>query len=340
MRGTRRDRVALLHLSPAEMADFVACDRDLLNQSHEVRSLWYRGTLHGWPDALRILWAVARSDSNVSWFAYDQAYYAVRFSRLLGKRSVVILGGFDVAPEERPSGKIPPRDAKRLRYTLDYASAILAVSERVASLARAWTRRRDIRIVPLGFDGNKFAPRGPKDGSIVTTAYIRRDNVERKGLRSVVRAAAEFPETSFYVIGKALDDSIVQLRGDAPSNVTFTGWVAEKQLIERLQKASVYVQASLHEGFGSALAQAMLCGCVPVVTSFGALPEVVGEAGIYIPSNSPTAIASGVRAALAQPGTGKLARDRVLTRFSLERRRAALLHAVGDTRAEGTMDTS
>ncbi len=322
------------------MADFVASDRDLLSQSYEVRAIFHRGTLHGWPDALRILWAVARSDSNVSWFAYDQAYFAVRFSRLLGKRSVVILGGFDVAPEERPSGQIPARDANRLRYTLDHASAILAVSERIASLATAWTSRNDIRVVPLGFDGTKFAPRGPKDGSVVTTAYIRRDTVERKGLRSVVRAAAEFPETPFYIIGKALDDSIVQLRGDAPSNVTFTGWVEEKQLIERLQKASVYVQASLHEAFGSALAQAMLCGCVPVVTRGGALPEIVGETGIYVPTNQPADIASGIRAALARPGNGTIARDRVITRFNLEQRRAAFLQALGSTPSLGVAEAS
>ncbi len=310
------------------MADFVASDRELLSQSHQVRVIFYRGTLHGWPDALRILWAVARSDSNVSWFAYDQAYFAVRFSRLLGKRSVVIVGGFDVAPEERPSGKIPPRDAKRLRYTLDHASVILPVSERLVSLVTAWTRRNDIRVVPLGFDGNKFAPRGSKDGSVVTTAYIRRDNVERKGLHSFVRAAREMPETPFYLIGKPLDDSMDRLREDSPNNVTFTGWLEQKHLIERLQKASVYVQASVHESFGSALAQAMLCGCVPVVTRAGALPEVAGEAGIYIPTNSPTAIANGVRAALAQPGKGKVARDRALTRFNLERRRAALLQTL------------
>ena len=324
----KRTQLALFHLSPAEMADFVACDRDLLNHSFRVRPLLYRGTFHGWPDALRIFWAVARTHANVSWFAYNQAYFAVRFSRLLGKRSLVIVGGFDVAVEERPAGTIPARDAKRLSYTLNHASSVFAVSERLLAKTRAWTSRNDIQLVPLGFDGNKFTSGDSKDGSVVTTAYIRRDNVERKGLRFFVQAASEFPESQFYVIGKALDESVVLLKRDAPSNVTFTGWLEEREMVERLRNASVYVQASLHEGFGSALAQATLCECVPVVTRAVALPEVVGPAGIYIPTNSPADIAAGVRAALAEPAKGKMARSRVLSQFSLDRRMAAFLNSL------------
>src|SRR5439155_19006252 len=123
----------------------------------------------------------------------------------------------------------------------------------------------------------------------------------------------------FYVIGKALDESVVLLKRDAPSNVTFTGWLEEREMVERLRNASVYVQASLHEGFGSALAQAMLCECVPVVTRAGALPEVVGPAGMYIPTNSPADIASGVPAALSDRAKGKMAGSRGLFQFSVGR---------------------
>ena len=38
----------------------------------------------------------------------------------------------------------------------------------------------------------------------------------------------------------------------------------------------------------------MTGGCIPVVTNIGSLPEVVADAGIYLPSNDPLAIARGI----------------------------------------------
>ena len=91
----------------------------------------------------------------------------------------------------------------------------------------------------------------------------------------------------------------------------------------------MYVQVSAHEGFGCALAEAMLCGCVPVVTDRGAIPEVVGETGFYVKYDSPRETAARIL-----EGTGsselasRVARDRISRLFPLEKRREALVNAV------------
>ncbi len=144
-----------------------------------------------------------------------------------------------------------------------------------------------------------------------------------------VRAARLTPQTQFYLIGKPLDDSIVDLQREGGSNLTFTGWLDRPDLIRKLQRAAVYVQASTHEGFGSALAQAMLCECVPVVTSRGAIPEVVGDTGVYVEPGDPQSIAAGIRKAVENPILGKRARERIVNHFNLESRRRALLETVG-----------
>ena len=72
-----------------------------------------------------------------------------------------------------------------------------------------------------------------------------------------------------------------------------------------------------------ALAEAMACGCVPVVTERGAIPEVVGDAGYYVPYGSAKATAEAIEKALcSKNGIGL--RKRVEERFSLRRREEAL----------------
>jgi hypothetical protein len=98
----RSRRIAVFHLAPAEMADFVATDAALLRERYVVRPVFYQGSARGWPDAARILRVVAWSDANVSWFGDRQAYWGIRHSKLLGKKSFLILGGFDTCEEEDP----------------------------------------------------------------------------------------------------------------------------------------------------------------------------------------------------------------------------------------------
>jgi len=142
---------------------------------------------------------------------------------------------------------------------------------------------------------------------------------------------------SFVLAGKWLeDDAVDELRADAPPNVELTGWLSDDDLHAAYRRAAVYVQASRHEGFGLAVAEAMLAGCVPVVTNVTAMPEVVGDAGVLIESQEPAAVAEGVRKALAM-GTGAAARarERILTAFPMESRREGILRVVDEAIAKG-----
>jgi glycosyltransferase involved in cell wall biosynthesis len=120
------------------------------------------------------------------------------------------------------------------------------------------------------------------------------------------------------------DDAISVLRTVATPNVNFTDWLEPQALAVLFQQASVYVQASLHEGFGLAVAEAMAAGCIPVVTRVGSLPEVVDDCGVYV-EPEPQAIANGIQIALeSSPDQRRRARDRILNQFPVSKRRAAL----------------
>jgi glycosyltransferase involved in cell wall biosynthesis len=160
---------------------------------------------------------------------------------------------------------------------------------------------------------------------------VDRANLGRKGLRPFVAAAALLPDVGFELIGKHADDGAAEeLRREAGENVTLTGWVSDDELHAAYLRAAVYVQASAHEGFGVSVAEAMLAGCVPVATRVGALPEVVGEAGILIDDAQPDTIARAITEALALgPEAGAAARTRVLDNFPVEARKRGLDSLVG-----------
>jgi glycosyltransferase involved in cell wall biosynthesis len=165
-----------------------------------------------------------------------------------------------------------------------------------------------------------------REPEALTVGTIDRSTLEQKGHRPFVEAAGHLPDVRFVFVGAFGDDAIDELRELATENVEFTGRLSEDELLHRYRRASVYVQASRHEGFGMAVAEAMLGGCVPVVMDVTAMPEVVGDAAVLISSQEPEAVARGVRQALELgPEAARRARARILEEFPLDGRRRGLL---------------
>lgn len=86
------------------------------------------------------------------------------------------------------------------------------------------------------------------------------------------------------------------------SAVRFTGYMPDPELRHFLSAADALVMASFYEGFGLPALEAMACGAPVIASDAGALPEVVGDAGLLFDPHSAEALASALRRVLGDDG--------------------------------------
>lgn len=313
-------------------SSFIAIDATALRRDWTVRE--WNGRRPVKPVAT--LRAVARAQVVLCWFAGWHSVLPVTFARLLRRPAVMIVGGVDTAnlPEigygmqRTRGGRFATRWSMRLATRL-ITNSEFARRELEANVGIPASRAT---VVHHGVaDPFGELPPPSETAEAITVGVVDRRNLGRKGLEPFVRAAAQLPDVRFTVAGRFDDDAGDHLRSIAPPNVELTGWLDQPALEDRLRRATVYVQASQHEGFGLSVVEAMLAGCIPVVTRAGALPEVVADAGIYVDDAEPATLAAGIRRALdlsRDEDARQRARTHVLERFPLERREEGIRAAV------------
>ena len=83
--------------------------------------------------------------------------------------------------------------------------------------------------------------------------------------------------------------------------VRFLGRVPDEELPLWYNVATVFVFPSRYEGFGLPPLEAMACGTPVITSNTSSLPEVVGEAGIMLPPDEPSAWTDAIRRVLDNP---------------------------------------
>jgi len=84
-------------------------------------------------------------------------------------------------------------------------------------------------------------------------------------------------------------------------HITFTGRISDAEFVQQYARASIAVVPSVYEGFGLPVGEAMACGVPVISTTGGALPEVVGDAGILVPPADHKALGDAIVDLLDSP---------------------------------------
>ncbi len=205
-------------------------------------------------------------------------------------------------------------DAEAARH----AAAVIVPSRVVGDevVGRLGVPAEDVAVVPMGVDHDRFRPApGPRPLAEPYVLFVGSEH-PRKELPTLLRAFARLkgapgvpaglrlakvgeagdPEAPFAVAARRAIGEL-GLAGD----VVFTGRVADDELPRWYAHAECLAFASRAEGFGLPVLEAMACDCPVIASTAGALPEVVGDAGLLVPAGDPEALARALGAVLTDP---------------------------------------
>ncbi|MFP4389770.1 MAG: glycosyltransferase family 4 protein [Desulfococcaceae bacterium] len=209
--------------------------------------------------------------------------------------------------------------------------AIITVSDRTRrDISQEFRIPEDrFRIVPNGIDIDRFHPlpgvaRVP--GRIIATTSA---DTPLKGMYHLLHALAKLRrkrDLQLGVVGAPRKNGgVVRLvrRLGLGAHVRFTGPISQAAFVREYARATLAVVPSVYEGFGLPAGEAMACGVPVVSTTGGALPEVVGDAGLLVPPADPDALAAAIAALLDDPGRaarlGRAGFERVHRQFTWRR---------------------
>lgn len=180
--------------------------------------------------------------------------------------------------------------------------AILTVSQaaKAAAVADFGLDPARVHVAANGVDHDAFRPRpeiAREDGLVVAAASA---DVPLKGLVDLIhafnRVSQARPDARLIVIGR-LRDGLAKAAiaaYDLDDRITFREALTRDEVADLYARACVFAAPSRFEGFGFPAAEAMATGAAVVAAAGGALPEVVGDAGIVTPVADPPALAAGI----------------------------------------------
>ena len=168
----------------------------------------------------------------------------------------------------------------------------------------------------VGAGANVVPKREPlHDDDGQTLLFVGKDGWRRKGGPVLLEA---------FAILRSMRPSLrLMLAGpteelDLPEGVTNLGLVPFESVEHLLSEATIFVLPTLREPFGIAFLDAMLCKVPCIGTQVGAVPEILGGAGICVPPANPAALAQAIAELLDDPARraalGEAGRRRVLER--------------------------
>ena len=118
-------------------------------------------------------------------------------------------------------------------------------------------------------------------------------------IKATAKVVTLFPNFKLTICGDGtLKDSLHQLvqRLGLENQITFTGYIDNKNVYDLIKQHHFMVMPSLKEGFGVAAVEAFACGRPVVATNVGGIPEIItnGKNGYMVDPNNVQQLANAI----------------------------------------------
>lgn len=203
--------------------------------------------------------------------------------------------------------RYPPPFAWLERRALNQAAAVYCCSETVRELIRAKGFDKAACVIPFGVNLDTYSPRDDAHGQTAegpTIGFVGR-MLPAKGLMILAEALATLSSERWrlLIVGdgperKAFEQKLAEL--NLLNRTTFTGAVHYSEMPQFFRQMDVLVVPTqttgrVREQFGRVIVEGMASGVPIVGSTCGAIPEVIGDAGLIVPEGDAEALARAVR---------------------------------------------
>lgn len=183
-----------------------------------------------------------------------------------------------------------------------------------------------LRVIYNGIDTDIFCPSQKVSRLNNRLLVVISRDTPVKGLRYMLEALAILNREhhlELVVVAKGTDNGTTQSlinRLGIKDCVKIIDEIDTPELVNQYRLATIVVIPSIYEGFGLPAAEAMACGTPVVSTIAGALPEVVGDAGMMVPPADVKALVNAISALITNPDKrqqlSEAGRRRIVRKFN------------------------
>lgn len=190
-------------------------------------------------------------------------------------------------------------------------AAAYACSESVQEVLRAKGFKKPVPIIPFGVNTEEFRPKpagSRQPGRPLTIGYVGR-LLPGKGLNVLAAALEKLKSESWrlLVVGDGSERQGFEQRLNAAGlsdRAVFTGAIGFDLVPEFFHQLDVLVLPTettkrIREQFGRVLVEAMATGIPVIGSTCGAIPEVIGDAGLLFKEGDADALAGALRRILS-----------------------------------------